>query len=531
MNLRKIGVIVGILSFGLIFATSSATEAVGPAISGNVSVGMTVSASISMRIRSNNDPVSGATNYGFVDYMPVGTNSSTDDDPVAGPSLANALVLEGSQRDLSTLYSEIEVRSTTGKFKLEVQDADEDNSLNLATKSSTEGEYIPALDGEPDANTASWAISGGSISGWKAVPRSIDTPMIVLATGTNDTDPVAYSAKTTVTYGVATGTTKTGAYSDIMTYTATAMEDADPEPEEVDSSTPAFYTISNMQQMTRAICQDERVVTPTATATTRITRDNWENVADGIPTTTLTDARGGVNKTYTVKKLADGNCWMTDNLDLPGGTTVTSTDSDLDGTVVASYTLPASSATSGTDPDSETVHENWASEEDVGNGGKYGTYYSWRVATAGTGRGSNDSNTDLLDAFGTNLKNWGAKTVVSICPKGWRLPTGTVIESGTSGASAPGSTDGVLNGDFQRLFDAYSQQADYMSGSSYGPTLTRAGGVLSAGRYNQEQMGMYWSATSSGASAAAGLGINNSGVYPGSADGKAVGYSVRCVAR
>lgn len=516
---------------GLVFATSKATEALGPAVSGNVNVGVTVSASISMRIRSNNDKVNGAATYGFVDYVPVGSEGVSDPESVAGPSLANALVLEGSQRDLSTLYSEIEVRSTTGKFKLEVQDADEDNSLNLPTKSQTAGEFIPAADGEPVADTASWAISGGSLSGWAAMPRSIDTPMVVLATGTNGTDPVAYSAKTTITYGIATGTTKTGVYSDVITYTATAMDDADPEPEEVRSSTPAFYTISNMSQMTRAICQDDRVITPSASATTRLTRDNWEGATDGIPTTTLTDSRGGVSKTYTVKKLADGNCWMTDNLDLPGGTTITSSDSDLDGTVVASYTLPDSTTNAVDDPDSETVHNSWANETDA-NGVKYGSYYSWRTATAGTGRGSNEYGSTLTDVFGTDLTAWGAKTSVSICPKGWRLPTAGVTESGTSGASAPGSLDGVLNGDFQRLYNAYnSGSLTYMTGESYGPTLTRAGGVLTAGRYNQENMGMYWGATNSGINSAGGMGINSGGVYPGTADNKSVGYSIRCIAR
>ena len=517
-------------TFGLIFVTANAAGAVGPAVSGNVSIGVTVSASISMKIHSNNDQVSGEATYGFIDYKPVGSKGATDDEPVEGPSQANALVLEGSQRDLSTLYSEIEVRSTTGKFKLEVQDADDDNNLNLSTKSSTVGEYIPAIEGEPSANTASWAISGGSMTGWKAMPRSIDTPLVVLATGTNGTDPVTYSAKTTITYGIATGVTKTGVYSDTITYTATALDDADPVPEEIDSSTPAFYTISNMQQMTRAICQDERVVTPTAGATTKITRDNWESETDGIPTITLADNRGGVTKTYTVKKLADGNCWMTDNLDLPAGATITSEDSDLDGTIVSSYTLPTSTRTSSTDPDSETVHSEWAAETDGTNGGKYGSYYSWRVATAGTGRGSSDYSATITDVYGNDMKAWGAKTVASICPKGWRLPTGGNTESGTPGESAPGSTNGVLNGDFQRLYDAYNNK-EYMVGGSYGPTLVKAGAALSSGRYNQEQMGMYWSATNSSVNSASGLGINDSGVYAGTADGKNVGYSVRCIAR
>ena len=47
---------------------------------------------------------------------------------------------------------------------------------------------------------------------------------------------------------------------------------------------------------------------------------------------------------YTIAKLKDGKYWMTTNLNLAGGTTITSDDSDL--AEGASYTLPASS-TSG----------------------------------------------------------------------------------------------------------------------------------------------------------------------------------------
>ena len=52
--------------------------------------------------------------------------------------------------------------------------------------------------------------------------------------------------------------------------------------------------------------------TPTASATITTTSKTFNG--DLVPEATLTDTRDG--NTYTVRKLADGNCWMTDNLRL-----------------------------------------------------------------------------------------------------------------------------------------------------------------------------------------------------------------------
>ena len=53
---------------------------------------------------------------------------------------------------------------------------------------------------------------------------------------------------------------------------------------------------------------------------------------------TLKDRRDG--KDYTVGKMADGKYWMTTNLDLAGGTTLTPVDSNVSN----NYVLPVSSA-------------------------------------------------------------------------------------------------------------------------------------------------------------------------------------------
>ena len=107
---------------------------------------------------------------------------------------------------------------------------------------------------------------------------------------------------------------------------------------------------------------------------------------------TLTDTRDGSD--YTVRYI-NGNCWMTQNLRLSGGRTLTSADSN----VASSWSFPSTSLTSGnsyTDAYS-TIRSNTS----------YGGYYNFCAASAGTVC----TGTATIDA------------TYDICPKGWRLPT------------------------------------------------------------------------------------------------------------
>ena len=108
---------------------------------------------------------------------------------------------------------------------------------------------------------------------------------------------------------------------------------------------------------------------------------------------TMTDSRDG--KTYTVAKIGD-TIWMTKNLNIAGGTTLTPVTSN----VTSNYTLPASS-TAGFDDDTKAY---------VYNDSTYGGYYSWIAATVGANLDSGNATSD-------------------ICPKGWRLPTSDEYEA------------------------------------------------------------------------------------------------------
>ena len=202
----------------------------------------------------------------------------------------------------------------------------------------------------------------------------------------------------------------------------------------------------------------------------------------------VTDSRDGND--YTVALLADGNIWMTKNLDLAGGTTLTPANSN----VATNYTLPASrtSANGGVTLDggfdNDTVADIYNSNSTTcGNNQPCYSYYSYMAATAGTNPSSGDAQYD-------------------ICPKGWRLPGyteyNTLIRTYTTGTALTASP-------------FYGVYAGSYLGSSF-----RDGGSL----------GFYWSSTADSASGAYLLYFDSSNAGgPGRSYVKWLGYPIRCI--
>ena len=194
----------------------------------------------------------------------------------------------------------------------------------------------------------------------------------------------------------------------------------------------------------------------------------------------LKDERDG--NVYTVKKLADGNVWMTENLRLINKA-ISSEDSNLPSG--ETYTVPASNVSSFT----TSYNTNSAYLDST-----YGGYYNFYTATAGWGTNSVTSGNSPKD----------------ICPKGWRLPTG-----GSSG-------------EFQTLYNNYNSST-LMRGE---PNFVLSGYVSGGSVYNQDSYGYFWSSTVYGANDAYRLNLNNSSYVNPSSDGsKSAGFSVRCVAK
>ena len=244
-----------------------------------------------------------------------------------------------------------------------------------------------------------------------------------------------------------------------------------------EDETRTIHDLANMQEMHPTICAN--TTAPLKTATQLDTDGSHYGDPNYVPTKTLVDTRD--NNTYTVSKLADGRCWMTQNLRI-AGKTLTPADSD----VTSNYTIPASSINGFSSHDTSNAYVD-----------SDGGFYTWYTTTAGTGTYSLSTN--------------GQNTTVSICPKGWRLPTSE------------------NNGEFQTLYNNYNSSSALRSNPV---NLTLSGSVSSSSRYNQDTNGYYWSSTVYSSLNAYGLFLlGTSDVSPEINLIKSNGFSVRCIAR
>ena len=238
----------------------------------------------------------------------------------------------------------------------------------------------------------------------------------------------------------------------------------------------------------------------------------------------LKDSRD--QQSYSVSKLKDGKVWMTTNLNLAGGTALSSSTTDFDSAYSlptdqgwgSGGTLPASS-TGGFDSDNYAYVYNSGTTTNCGASGQnlpcY-SYYSWDAATLGSGRSISSENTDAA---------------YSICPKGWRLPT-----------SGSPSNGGWKRGDFYALATAYGANLEsnhYESSSVFydnaGPGTTA--NFLLAGLYSGPNAfiyggsyGCYWSSTSySDESSVRYMFFDDRRIYAADDSNRRYGYPVRCL--
>ena len=156
--------------------------------------------------------------------------------------------------------------------------------------------------------------------------------------------------------------------------------------------------------------------------------------SDNGATATLRDRRD--NNSYTIAKI-NGYCWMTQNLRLSRGRTLTSTDSN----VASSWYFPTADLTLGTSLSEARSHPGDTTT---------GYWYNYCAASAGT----------VCSEVSVNA-------TYDICPKGWRLPT---MSEQRSAAGDPDET-------------------------GFSPV---AGGYYDDGSIVATYSGMWWSATTSG---------------------------------
>lgn len=271
------------------------------------------------------------------------------------------------------------------------------------------------------------------------------------------------------------------------------------------------------------------------------------------------------NKSYWVTKLADGKCWMTQNLDLDLGAELTSDNTDLNVTAATGmYSTGYSSEQVGDrtvikwQPTNTTVSltsrtiTNWTTSTTVAYSGDPGDWYQQGYTASNcdffSGCTTNFDTTPDTNNNGThghvgNYYNVAAAYATdnytsdstsgnhwipnSICPKGWRLPA-------NQSSSSPNSTWEylTLNGTYNS--NSYSTDAGLVASPLY---FTRAGYIYystsAATLYNTGLYGWYlMGLVNSYNSGFSSIMFSNTTVNQ-STVARSEGYamSVRCVAR
>jgi uncharacterized protein (TIGR02145 family) len=294
-------------------------------------------------------------------------------------------------------------------------------------------------------------------------------------------------------------------------------------------------TPTTLQQMTADYCTNEMSVFPTA---------------DTKPdTVTLTDTRN--NQGYRIRKLADNNCWMIDNLklELKNGMTLTSKDTNITTNTTIYFTQDGTKDGEQLGGMTDNFTTNGYLTRD-GSGApdpsKPDNYDAWRQAdpnetpncqNSGGGVNYNDDSTTgcgylynfYTAVVGTAPYTFDAQysTVPgSICPAGWRLPTGMIAATGT-------------DGDFQNLDVKYGGNGAGHDFASFdtrnlwlpaGAWQSAFGGYYNSSLASQGLRGYYWSASASSANYAYIVDFSSSNIYPGTViTSRSRGLSVRCV--
>lgn len=282
--------------------------------------------------------------------------------------------------------------------------------------------------------------------------------------------------------------------------------------------------------------------------------------ADLSSVTALTDKRD--NQTYAVARLADGNCWMIENLRLEAeytrgsyyqslaqgyggvftgladaetanftnstavnklgtanyyGTDGSGATNIIDtaghtygGTDYAGYYFPryrnTNTASPATSPGSETNVNIYS----------YGNYYTWAAAMA---------NTTFYSGYSGDTGSDAANT--SLCPSGWRLPLGAnrnttnlsfskldkdMGGTGTNQSAEAGTTQ-------SKIWRSFPNNFLYSGGAMHGSISYRGKGS-----------GLYWASSTSTNTYTYNLNFDGSNVRPGTThDYKFYGFTVRCI--
>ena len=237
---------------------------------------------------------------------------------------------------------------------------------------------------------------------------------------------------------------------------------------------------------------------------------------------TLKDSRDGTTRTYTVAKLPDGLCWMTQNLNLGASSAITLTSDDTDLADGTTFTLPASDPNDFTADTTQaiinkaTVLNNMTvldyTEGGTTYSGKINAYYSYAAATADTSTYSKTTN--------------GMEISTSICPKNWDLPTS--LQYYTLGKKGDINT---YNSSSYVGHNAGNEPYYFI----YGGYRAAAGSEMDLSTFTAyDSAGLLWTSSNSSATQARASAIDYEGLWSpingNNSRTKYNGLSIRCVA-
>ena len=379
---------------------------------------------------------------------------------------ANSVTLRLNPTSKPFDYGDLNVSVTTNHvtgYKLTMNSAstslveEDDSSLTIPTLADLAGGYTDATF---TANR--WGYKVGTtgnyipfVSGSKIA--SSDGPI------SNDTTMIRLAAKID-------GTQTSGTYSDTLSFTATA-----------NPLTPS------LQGYKASSC----TTTPSVVVDTR---DNQE---------------------YTVVRLADGQCWMEQNLNLGAMEVIADLSSDNTNMTSTAATIPAVTFNNtwvktnntpsqvATSPDVIPVtasNSSTRSATDSLNGEPFGSLYNYCAATAGT-----ICKTSTTDDATSDL-----------CPKGWRLPIG--------------GPDTNPDNDFVKLKAVYNNGASaHAAIANHGAAFAFAGNFTYAAPTNQGAYGYYWTSTHYDGSQVYRPYLGSSSFSASARANRIYGGSIRCI--
>ena len=221
------------------------------------------------------------------------------------------------------------------------------------------------------------------------------------------------------------------------------------------------------------------------------------------------------DNSYAVAKLADGKCWMVENMRInPASANITTantnspTESFMESATVSSSSN--NNCTSDTSECIDTVSYNLNNLDRNLNASydtnsvtsawySYGGMYNWYTATAGNG------TYNTLSAVASG----------DICPAGWKLPTGN-----------------NRNGDWDTLNTVINNSFVSDTGlRTYPNNLIYSGDFNGSAPTGRGYQGRFWSSTSVANAKAARFGYRSNSTTPSNSYNKWANFSIRCLVK